>query len=77
MSVPEGKMRYDMVRHEVWLVATLLNDIMRESGHPRYGGESLKQLVKPILARMNNYLEATDGSPAAYVPNSSQEADLG
>jgi len=67
MSVPEGKMRLDLGRHEVWLLASLLNDVCRETYGHHIGSEALRDLVKPVLARMNDYLEATDGEKAAYL----------
>lgn len=79
MSVPEGKMRYDMVRTEVFLVASLLNDLMRHEDHaagPSVGSEALRDLVRPILGRMNLYLEAVHGSTSHYSPRP-PEADLG
>jgi len=66
MSVPEGKMRMDLGRHEIWLVASLLNCVMNDLVAP---GEALKDLNKPILRRMNSYLEATNGEIAAYLPS--------
>lgn len=79
MSVPEGKMHYDMVRTEVWLVASLLNSLYAHEGlaaGPSFGSEALRDLVAPIVGRMNAYLEATDGSPPAH-PCRPPEADLG
>jgi len=68
MSVPEGNMRMDLGRHEIWLVASLLNGVMRGDS-PHNGSEALRGLVKPVLGRMNSYLEATDGESPAYLPS--------
>jgi len=75
MSVPEGKMRLDLRRDEVWLLASILNAEVRDL-RP---SAALLDLVKPALRKMNDYLEAIDGQRPAYTlrPDASSEEDLG
>jgi len=58
MSVPEGKMYLELNRHEVWLLASLLDDVMKP--YP-FNGQVLKDLNKPVLRKLHAYLEAVDG----------------
>jgi len=75
MSVPEGKMRLDLRRDEVWLLASILNAEVRDL-RP---SAALLDLVKPALRKMNDYLEAIDGQRPAYTlrPDAPSEEDLG
>jgi len=74
MSVPEGKMKLDLDRQDVWLLASLLNGHM--AGSPR--SEALTDLCRPILGRLNSYLEATDGPPPVTIqPHASSEEGMG
>jgi len=58
MSVPEGRMYLEVNRHEVWLLTQLLDDVMKD--YPFNSGV-LKDLNKPLLAKLHSYLEAVDG----------------
>jgi len=75
MSVPEGKMRLDLRRDEVWLLAFIFNAEVRDL-RP---SAALLDLVKPALRKMNDYLEAIDGQRPAYTlrPDAPSEEDLG
>jgi len=73
MSVPEGKMRLMNDRHEIWLVASILNALMAGKTPP----QGLLRATQPVLNRMNNYLGATDGTPPAYDPSSTPQAGVG
>jgi len=62
MSVPEGKMSLSLQRHEIWLIASILNAEVRDL-RP---SQALLDLAKPALRKMNDYLEAVDGQRPAY-----------
>ena len=64
MSVPEGKMSINIRRHEAWLIASALNAYMSHTAPPA----ALLDLIRPILGNLNQYVEATDGTPPAYLP---------
>jgi len=75
MSVPEGKMRLQLERREVWTLQLALRVALSDYPYP---GESLSGRLRPILGKLIDYLEATDGpQPATYVAHPTTEEDLG
>jgi len=73
MSVPEGKMKLVNDRHEIWLIASILNAL--NAG--KMPSQGMLNATLPVLYRMNTYLGATNGSPPAYDPCPSQEESVG
>jgi len=62
MSVPEGKMRLELSRDEVWLLHAAVTGMMYGTG----ASQGLLSVCRPAIAKMQTYLEATDGSKPAW-----------
>jgi len=62
MSVPEGKMRLELTREEVWLLHAAITGMMYGTG----ASQGLLSVCRPSVAKMQRYLEATDGSRPAW-----------
>jgi len=73
MSVPEGRMRLELRRDEVWLITSILNAEVRDL-RP---SQALLDLAKPALRKMNDYLEAVDGQRPPYTLRSDSEKEEG
>jgi len=75
MSVPEGRMRLMFERQELCDLQRTLH--LALSDYP-YPGESLSQRIRPLLLKVNLYLEATDGpTPHTVRPYAQAEEGLG
>lgn len=75
MSVPEGKMRLQLEYSEVSQLAHALQVAL--SDYP-YVGESASGRLRPILRKLNLYLEAVDGpTPHTVRPYPSPKEGLG
>jgi len=75
MSVPEGKMRLVLERTELWALHLALKVALSDYPYP---GESLSGRIRPLLSKIDTYLEATDGPQTHTVcPDAPKKAGLG
>jgi len=75
MSVPEGKMRLQLEYSEISQLARALHVAL--SDYP-YVGESAAGRLRPILRKLNTYLEAIDGpTPHKVRPYTQEEEGVG
>jgi len=75
MSVPEGKMRLQLEYSEISELSRALTVAL--SDYP-YVGEAASNRLRPILRKLNLYLEAIDGpTPHKVRPHTPPEAGVG
>jgi len=70
VSVPEGKMRLQLERTEIWALHLALSVALSDYPYP---GESLSGRIRPILGKLTTYLEATDGATPVHSHPSTEE----